>query len=188
MHILLTLYWFQKSLSKTCAPNSCLSHNLIREKITEKLEHIQIQLRKTNINFSTWEATCWTKRTHTLPTYYQWGLHRVYGQFLGVHISEDLIWAIRTSTLIKKVLQHICFLRSFHHCTILTNCFSMWFGGCLVFDWKALHISLVPSYPPSQTLFMKGEGHHQWHHAPQPKTAHFSPIQAALQEHPLPYQ
>lgn len=92
MHILLTLYWFQKSLSKTCAPNSCFSHNLIREKITEKLEHIQIQLRKTNINFSTWEATCWTKRTHTLPNY-QWGLHRVYGQFLGVHISEDLIWA-----------------------------------------------------------------------------------------------
>ncbi|KAK1794359.1 hypothetical protein P4O66_011237, partial [Electrophorus voltai] len=75
-------------------------------------------------------------------------------KFLGVHISEDLSWTLNTSHLVKKVYQHLYFLRrlrkdhlspqilaNFYRCTIesvLTNCVTVWYGGATVADRKAL--------------------------------------------------
>ncbi|KAG5852656.1 hypothetical protein ANANG_G00064880 [Anguilla anguilla] len=75
-------------------------------------------------------------------------------KFLGVHISEDLSWALTTSTLVKKAHQRLFFLRrlrkahlspqilvNFYRCTIesiLTNCITVWYGSCSASDRKAL--------------------------------------------------
>ncbi|XP_078281293.1 uncharacterized protein LOC144607980 [Rhinoraja longicauda] len=75
-------------------------------------------------------------------------------RFLGVNISDDLSWTHNTSTLIKKAHQRLFFLRrlkkvhlspqilvNFYRCTIesiLTNCFTVWYGNCSVSDRKAL--------------------------------------------------
>lgn len=75
-------------------------------------------------------------------------------KLLGVHISQDLSWSLNTSTLIKKAQQRLFFLRklkkaelspqilrNFYLCTvesILTNCFTVWYGNCTMDDRKAL--------------------------------------------------
>lgn len=75
-------------------------------------------------------------------------------KFLGVYISEDLSWTLNTSTLVKKAQQHLYFLRrlkkarlspkilvNFYRCTVesnLTNCTTVWVGGCSMADRKAL--------------------------------------------------
>ncbi|XP_066513144.1 macrophage mannose receptor 1-like [Hoplias malabaricus] len=75
-------------------------------------------------------------------------------KFLGLHISSDLTWSLNSSVLIKKAQQCLYFLLSlkkaylsprilvnFYRCTtesILTNCISVWYGGCCVADRKAL--------------------------------------------------
>uniref|UniRef100_A0AAX7TU86 Alkylated DNA repair protein AlkB homologue 8 N-terminal domain-containing protein n=1 Tax=Astatotilapia calliptera TaxID=8154 RepID=A0AAX7TU86_ASTCA len=74
-------------------------------------------------------------------------------KFLGVDISEDLIWTTNCSKLVKKAHQRL-FLRTlrknhlssdilvnFYHCTIesiLTNCITVWYGNCSASDRKAL--------------------------------------------------
>ncbi|KAI4903872.1 hypothetical protein NFI96_022133, partial [Prochilodus magdalenae] len=75
-------------------------------------------------------------------------------KFLGIHISEDLTWSLKSSTMVKKAQQRLYFLRSlkkahlcprilvdFYRCTIesiLTNCISVWYGSCSASDRKAL--------------------------------------------------
>uniref|UniRef100_A0AAZ1XIU5 Alkylated DNA repair protein AlkB homologue 8 N-terminal domain-containing protein n=1 Tax=Oreochromis aureus TaxID=47969 RepID=A0AAZ1XIU5_OREAU len=75
-------------------------------------------------------------------------------KFLGVHISEDLIWMNNCSKLVKKAHQRLFFLRTlrknhlssdilvnFYRCTIeriLTNCITVWYGSCSALDRKAL--------------------------------------------------
>uniref|UniRef100_A0AAZ1XEE6 Alkylated DNA repair protein AlkB homologue 8 N-terminal domain-containing protein n=1 Tax=Oreochromis aureus TaxID=47969 RepID=A0AAZ1XEE6_OREAU len=75
-------------------------------------------------------------------------------KFLGVHISEDLIWTTNCSKLVKKAHQCLFFLRTlrenhlssdilvnFYRCTIdsiLTNCITVWYGNCSASDRKAL--------------------------------------------------
>uniref|UniRef100_A0AAX7SSM7 Reverse transcriptase domain-containing protein n=1 Tax=Astatotilapia calliptera TaxID=8154 RepID=A0AAX7SSM7_ASTCA len=75
-------------------------------------------------------------------------------KFLGVHISEDLIWTTNCSKLVKKAHQRLFFLRTlrknhlssdilvnFYRCTIesiLTNCITVWYGNCSASDRKAL--------------------------------------------------
>uniref|UniRef100_A0AAZ1Y5A1 Reverse transcriptase domain-containing protein n=1 Tax=Oreochromis aureus TaxID=47969 RepID=A0AAZ1Y5A1_OREAU len=75
-------------------------------------------------------------------------------KFLGVHISEDLIWTTNCSKLVKKAHQRLFFLRTlrknhlssdilvnFYCCTIeciLTNCITVWYGNCSASDWKVL--------------------------------------------------
>jgi hypothetical protein len=74
--------------------------------------------------------------------------------YLGVNIFEVLYWTLNTSTLVKKAQQRLYFLRrlkkarlfpkilvNFYLCTvesILTNCATVWFGGCSLVDRKAL--------------------------------------------------
>jgi hypothetical protein len=73
---------------------------------------------------------------------------------LGIYISKDLSWTLNTSTLVKTEQQRLYFLRrlkmarlspkilvNLYRCTvesILTNCATVWFGGCSVDDRKAL--------------------------------------------------
>ncbi|KAL0149225.1 hypothetical protein M9458_055459, partial [Cirrhinus mrigala] len=75
-------------------------------------------------------------------------------KFLGTHISEDLSWTTKTSSLVKKAHQRLFFLRTlkknqlssavlvnFYRCTvesILTNCVTVWYGSCSVAERKAL--------------------------------------------------
>ncbi|KAK0131548.1 hypothetical protein N1851_033723 [Merluccius polli] len=75
-------------------------------------------------------------------------------KFLGTHISENLTWAINTSSLVKKANQRLFFLRTlkknhlsadilcnFYRCaieSILTNCITAWYGNCSVADRKSL--------------------------------------------------
>ncbi|KAL0199309.1 hypothetical protein M9458_007849, partial [Cirrhinus mrigala] len=67
-------------------------------------------------------------------------------KFLGVHITEDLIWTTNTMSLSKKAQQHLHFLRrlkraslpppvltTFYRETIesvLTSCITVWYGNC----------------------------------------------------------
>ncbi|XP_050959599.1 NACHT, LRR and PYD domains-containing protein 12-like [Labeo rohita] len=75
-------------------------------------------------------------------------------KFLGTHISEDLSWTTNTSSLVREANQGLFFLRTlkknqlslailvnFYCCTIesiLTNCVTVWYGGCSVAEGKAL--------------------------------------------------
>ncbi|KAI5610553.1 gastrula zinc finger protein XlCGF28.1-like [Silurus asotus] len=75
-------------------------------------------------------------------------------KFLEVHISEDLSWQQNTSALVKKAQPCLYFLRSlkkshlspgiltcFYHCiieSILTNSITVWYGGSIVCERKAL--------------------------------------------------
>ncbi|KAK0137544.1 Serine protease inhibitor A3L [Merluccius polli] len=75
-------------------------------------------------------------------------------KFLGVHISSDLSWTQHTSSLAKKALQRMHFLRrlrrahlspniltTFYRGTvesILTNCISIWHQSCSAMDLKSL--------------------------------------------------
>ncbi|KAK0142660.1 RNA-directed DNA polymerase from mobile element jockey [Merluccius polli] len=75
-------------------------------------------------------------------------------KFLGTYISENLTWAINTSSLVKKANQRLFFLRTlkknhlsadilcnFYRCaieSILTNCITAWYGNCSVADRKSL--------------------------------------------------
>lgn len=75
-------------------------------------------------------------------------------KFLGVHITDNLSWSIHTSSLVKKVKQHLHFLQrmsraslpppillTFYRRTIeslLTSCISVWCGNCRAVDRKFL--------------------------------------------------
>src|SRR4029434_9697598 len=131
--------------------------------------------RPTGRRFSTWQSgvqittwlstprrpksSLWTsgrKLAHTSPsisTGRRWSVSPSF-KFLGVHISEDLSWTLKTSSLVKKAHQRLFFLRrlkkahlspqileNFYRCTIesiLTNCISVWYGSCSVADRKSL--------------------------------------------------
>ncbi|XP_027131739.1 uncharacterized protein LOC113744876 [Larimichthys crocea] len=73
-------------------------------------------------------------------------------KFLGVHITDNLTWSMNTASLVKRAQQRMYFLRkmrrahlpppiltTFYRSTIesiLTNCISVWCGGCRASDWK----------------------------------------------------
>ncbi len=73
-------------------------------------------------------------------------------KFLGVHITEDLIWTTNTMSLSKKAQQRLHFLRrlkraslpppiltTFYRGTIesvLTSCITVWYGNCSAADRK----------------------------------------------------
>ena len=75
-------------------------------------------------------------------------------KFLGVHISEDLTWAVHISQVVKKAHQRLYFLRrlrrfglnpsilkTFYTCTvesILTGSITTWYGNCTVRERKSL--------------------------------------------------
>ena len=75
-------------------------------------------------------------------------------KFLGVHISDDLSWAVQTERVVKKAQQRLYFLRklkktgvgpkvlrAFYRGTtesILTGCFTAWYGSCTDRNRKAL--------------------------------------------------
>ncbi|KAK3572691.1 hypothetical protein QTP86_004149 [Hemibagrus guttatus] len=75
-------------------------------------------------------------------------------KFLGVHLAEDLIWSLNTSSITKKAQQRLYFLRrlrkahlppsiltTFYRGTIesiLRSCITAWFGNCTVSDRKTL--------------------------------------------------
>ena len=75
-------------------------------------------------------------------------------KFVGVHITEDLTWAVQTERVVKKAQQRLYFLRklkkagmgpkvlrAFYRGTtenILTGCFTAWYGGCTDLNRKAL--------------------------------------------------
>ncbi len=95
-------------------------------------------------------------------------------KFLGVHITEDLIWSAHTDAVLKKAHQRLFFLRrlrkfgtsprilrSFYTCTvesILTGCIPAWFGNSTAGNRKLCKGScelpatlLEVSFPPSRT-------------------------------------
>ena len=75
-------------------------------------------------------------------------------KYLGVHISEDLKWAINTSNILKKAHQRLYFLRrlrqaglstsvleAFYRCVVestLTFSITTWYGNCTAANKKAL--------------------------------------------------
>ncbi|KAK3509725.1 hypothetical protein QTP70_008461 [Hemibagrus guttatus] len=75
-------------------------------------------------------------------------------KFLGVHLAEDLIWSLNTSSITKKAQQRLYFLRrlrkahlppliltTFYRGTIesiLSSCITAWFGNCTTSDRKTL--------------------------------------------------
>ncbi len=75
-------------------------------------------------------------------------------KFLGVNITEDLTWTIRTQSVMRKTHQRLFFLRwlkkfglsskilrQFYGCTvesILTGCIIAWYGNCTTLNRKAL--------------------------------------------------
>ena len=75
-------------------------------------------------------------------------------KFLGVHITEDLTWAVQTERVVKKAQQRLYFLRklkkagmgqkvlrAFYRGTtenILTGCFTAWYGSCTELNRKAM--------------------------------------------------
>ncbi len=94
------------------------------------------------------------ENTHTSPsTRHMWGRVNSF-KFLGVHITEDLIWSTHTDAVLKKSHQRLFFmrrlrkfgmspsiLRSFYTCTvesILTGCITTWFGNSTAGNRKAL--------------------------------------------------
>ena len=97
-------------------------------------------------------------------------------KFLGVHITEDLTWAVQTERVVKKAQQRLYFLRklkkagmgpnvlrAFYRGTtesILTGCFTAWYGGCTDLNRKALQRVVKTAerisgcnLPPIQVLF-----------------------------------
>ena len=72
--------------------------------------------------------------------------------FPGIHLSNDLTWSLKSSILVKKVHQRLCFLKALRKLTcvpgywwtstavvsLLTNCISVWYGNCSISDRKAL--------------------------------------------------
>jgi hypothetical protein len=72
-------------------------------------------------------------------------------KFLGVHITNKLSWSKHTKTVVKRARQHLfplrrCgmgpqILKRFYSCTIesiLTGCFTAWYGTCSASDHKVL--------------------------------------------------
>ena len=75
-------------------------------------------------------------------------------KYLGVNIHQDLTWASHTATVVKKAQQRLHglrrlkkfglrpqILRDFYRGTIeslLTGCFTTWYGSCTTLDRKAL--------------------------------------------------
>ncbi|KAL0147812.1 hypothetical protein M9458_056889 [Cirrhinus mrigala] len=75
-------------------------------------------------------------------------------KFLGVHITEDLIWTTNTMSLSKKAQQRLNFLcrlksarllppilTTFYRGTtksMLTSCITVWYGNCNAADCKTL--------------------------------------------------
>ncbi|KAK3515244.1 hypothetical protein QTP70_012461 [Hemibagrus guttatus] len=75
-------------------------------------------------------------------------------KFLGVHLAENFIWSLNTSSISKKAQQCLDFLWKlrkvllpppiltvFYRGTsesILSNCITAWFGNCTVSDRKTL--------------------------------------------------
>ncbi|KAK3515278.1 hypothetical protein QTP70_013495 [Hemibagrus guttatus] len=75
-------------------------------------------------------------------------------KFLGVHLAEDLTWSLNTSSITKKVQQHLYFLQRLRKAhlsplilttvyrgtieSILSSCITAWFWNCTVSDHKTL--------------------------------------------------
>ncbi|XP_073670671.1 uncharacterized protein [Paramisgurnus dabryanus] len=75
-------------------------------------------------------------------------------KFLGLHISDDLIWSVNTGTILKKAQQRLHFLwrlkrarlpspilKTFYRGTvenIMTYCITVWFGNCKAHERKSL--------------------------------------------------
>jgi hypothetical protein len=75
-------------------------------------------------------------------------------KFLGVHITNKLLWFKHTKTVVKRARQHIFLfrrlkrfvmgpeiLKHFYSCTIesmLTGCITAWYGNCSASDRKTL--------------------------------------------------
>jgi hypothetical protein len=75
-------------------------------------------------------------------------------KFLGVHITDKLSWSKHTKTVVKRARQCLFplrrlkrfgigpqILKRFNSCTIesiLTDCFTAWYGNCSASDRKAL--------------------------------------------------
>ena len=97
-------------------------------------------------------------------------------KFLGIHISENLSWAINTTAIVKKAQQWLYFLRtlrkvnlsqqhlrSFYRCSIesvLTYGILSWFGSSSAADRKSLqriiktaHNIINQQLPTMDTIF-----------------------------------
>ncbi|KAK1802693.1 hypothetical protein P4O66_021191 [Electrophorus voltai] len=75
-------------------------------------------------------------------------------KFLGVHLAENLIWTLNTSSITKRAQQHLYFLQQLREAhlpspilttfyrgtveSILSSCIITWFGNCTAFDRKTL--------------------------------------------------
>ncbi|KAI5609490.1 gastrula zinc finger protein XlCGF28.1-like [Silurus asotus] len=69
-------------------------------------------------------------------------------KFLGVHLVDNLIWSLNTSSITKKAQQHLYFLRRLRKAhlppptltmfyrgtieSILSSCITAWFGNCTI--------------------------------------------------------
>ena len=75
-------------------------------------------------------------------------------KFLGVHVTNDLLWSKHIKTVVKRARQNFFpfrrlkrfymgpqILKKFYSCTIesiLTGCVTAWYGNCSASDRKAL--------------------------------------------------